>query len=198
MAIIGGGIVGCAAAAFLVEAGASVELYERGEVAGAASGRNSGAVQHPFDPVLAELHAETLDLYRELDGFELPGEPAGLLLLSGDGAGLAEVAAELARDLPELRPAVLDERELRAAEPLLAPGLAACRLETAYPVRPASATRAFARRAHGRGAIFREHELAWPWIGSGRARGVIAGGVRRAAGAVLVAAGPWTDRKSVV
>ena len=27
----------------------------------AASGRNSGSIQHPFDPVLAELHRETLD-----------------------------------------------------------------------------------------------------------------------------------------
>ena len=60
VAIIGGGIVGCAAAAFLAEAGAKVELYERDEVGAAASGRNSGSIQHPFDPVLAELHFETL------------------------------------------------------------------------------------------------------------------------------------------
>ena len=38
VAIIGGGIVGCAAAAFLAEAGARVDLYEREEVASAASG----------------------------------------------------------------------------------------------------------------------------------------------------------------
>jgi sarcosine oxidase, subunit beta len=56
VAIIGGGIVGCAAAAFLAEAGAGVDLYEQDEVAAAASGRNSGSVQHPFDPVLRDLH----------------------------------------------------------------------------------------------------------------------------------------------
>ena len=38
VAIIGGGIVGCAAAAFLSEAGARVELYERDEVGAWASG----------------------------------------------------------------------------------------------------------------------------------------------------------------
>ena len=57
VAIIGGGIVGCAAAALMAEAGARVELFERDEVAAAASGRNSGVVQHPFDRVLAGLHS---------------------------------------------------------------------------------------------------------------------------------------------
>ena len=75
IAIVGGGIVGCAAAAFLAEAGARVELFESGQLAGAASGRNSGAIQHPFDPVHGELHRETLDHYRELDGFDLPPSP---------------------------------------------------------------------------------------------------------------------------
>ena len=60
VAIVGGGIVGCAVAAFLTEAGANVEVYERDEVGAAASGRNSGSVQHPFDPVMTELHVETL------------------------------------------------------------------------------------------------------------------------------------------
>ena len=192
VAIIGGGIVGCAAAAFLAEAGASVELYERHEVASAASGRNSGSVQHPFDPVLGALHAETLELYRGLDGFELPDEPAGLLMLGPERGELVEAAAEIGRELPELRPAVVEGGELTWIEPLLAGDLAGCRLETGYPVRPADATRAFARRAHALGVPFREHEEAWPWTGSGRVRGVIAGGMRRPAGAVLVAAGPWT------
>ena len=59
VAIVGGGIVGCAAAAFLAEAGARVDLYEREEVGAAASGRNSGSIQHPFDPVMTELHVPT-------------------------------------------------------------------------------------------------------------------------------------------
>ena len=50
VAVVGGGIVGVAAAAFLAEAGAKVTLAEQAEIGAGASGRNSGAVQHPFDP----------------------------------------------------------------------------------------------------------------------------------------------------
>jgi sarcosine oxidase subunit beta len=190
--VIGGGVVGCAAAAFLAEAGAKVEVYERDEVGSGASGRNSGVVQHPFDPVLAELHTETVDILRSLEHLELPEEPAGVLMLSRDRSEVEAVASEIAREVPELDPVVLGPRELAGVEPALAPGVRACRLETGYPVGPLAATRALARRAHAAGAVFREHEVAWPWIGAGRARGVIAAGVRRAAESVLVTAGPWT------
>ena len=49
VAVIGGGITGCAAAALLAEAGATVTLYEREAIAAGASGRNSGLLQHPMD-----------------------------------------------------------------------------------------------------------------------------------------------------
>jgi glycine/D-amino acid oxidase-like deaminating enzyme len=192
VAIIGGGIVGCAAAAFLAEAGVHVDLYEREEVASAASGRNSGSVQHPFDPVLRDLHAETLRHYRELPEFELPREPAGVLMLARERGVLEPSVAEVERDCPELVPALLAPDELERVEPAVAPGLWGCRLETGYPVRPAGATRAFAKRAYAAGARFHEGETAWPWVIGARARGVLAAGVRRPAGAVLVAAGPWT------
>ena len=192
VAIIGGGIVGCAAAAFLAEEGAKVELYERDEVGAAASGRNSGSVQHPFDPVLTELHVETLEHYRGLDGLDLPDEPAGVLMLSSEREALAPAVEEIGRDCPELEPALLDPAELRAIEPGVAEGLWACRLATGYPVEPIAATRAYARRAFSAGARFHEGETAWPWIIGGRVRGVLAAGVRRPAGAVLVTSGPWT------
>jgi glycine/D-amino acid oxidase-like deaminating enzyme len=192
VAIIGGGIVGCAAAAFLAEAGANVELYERDEVGAAASGRNSGSVQHPFDPVLAELHAETLAHYRELPEVGLADEPAGVLMLAPERRMLEPSVEEIGRDCPELEARLLDPAVVRELEPSVAPGMWACRLETGYPVRPMAATRAFARRAHAAGARFHEGETAWPWVAGGRARGVLAAGVRRAADAVLVTAGPWT------
>jgi D-hydroxyproline dehydrogenase subunit beta len=192
VAIIGGGIVGCAAAAFLAETGVKVDLYERDEVGSGASGRNSGSVQHPFDPVLAELHAETLRHLRELDDLELPPEAAGVLMLAGERSALDTAAGEIAREVPELDPTVLEPAEVRRLEPAVADGLWGCRLDTGYPVRPASATRAFARRAFAAGARFHEHETAWPWVTGGRARGVLSAGVRRPAGAVIVAAGPWT------
>ena len=94
---------------------------------------------------------------------------------------------------PSSRPALLEPDELRRARAgAWRTGLWGCRLETGYPVRPMAATRAFAKRAYAAGARFHEGETAWPWVIGARARGVLAAGVRRPAGAVLVAAGPWT------
>jgi hypothetical protein len=59
-----------------------------------ALGRNSGVVQHPFDPVLVELHLETVALYGELEGFALPAEPAGLLSVTRDVDGARRLTAE--------------------------------------------------------------------------------------------------------
>jgi glycine/D-amino acid oxidase-like deaminating enzyme len=192
IAIIGGGIVGCAAAAFLAEAGANVEVYEREEVGAAASGRNSGSIQHPFDPVLAALHRETLEHYRGMEEIGLGESPAGVLMLASERAPLEHAVGEIGRDCPELEATLLEPAAVRDLEPGVADGMWACRLETGYPVRPVAATRAFARRAFSAGARFHEAETAWPWVARGRARGVLSAGVRRPTGAVLVAAGPWT------
>jgi glycine/D-amino acid oxidase-like deaminating enzyme len=192
VAIIGGGIIGCAAAAFLTEAGVDVEVYEREEVAAGASGRNSGSIQHPFDPVLAELHRETLDHYRGMEGVGMAESPAGVLMLAPEREPLEAAVREIAADAPELDPVLLEPAAVRDLEPAVADDLWACRLDTGYPVRPIAATRAFARRAHAAGARFHEAETAWPWVASGEARGVLSAGVRRPAGAVIVAAGPWT------
>jgi glycine oxidase len=195
-AVVGGGIVGCAAAVFLAEAGASVVLYERDEVGAAASGRNSGAVQHPFDPELTALHWETLEHYRrlasEVAGFRFPGEPAGLLMLAHDEADVAEPARALAQTVPELAPRLVGEYELRRLEPGLAEALAACRLETAYTIPPAAATAGLAELATRAGARIEVGVEARPWVEGGAVRGVVAAGRRVGAGAVLVAAGPWT------
>jgi D-hydroxyproline dehydrogenase subunit beta len=192
VAIVGGGIVGCAAAAFLAEAGARVELFERGRLAGAASGRNSGSIQHPFDPVLADLHFETLRHYADLDGFDLPERPAGVLLLARERAPLVPTVAEIASGQPELEPALLDPRELLTVEPRVGRRIWGCRLETGWPVQPAAATLGFAERARRAGAELHEGRPAWPWAMDRGVRGVLAGGRHFAAGAVLVAAGPWS------
>jgi glycine/D-amino acid oxidase-like deaminating enzyme len=189
VAVIGGGIVGATAATFLAEGGARVALYERERIAGAASGRNSGVVQHPYDRHLVGLHRETLELYRDLEGLELPPAPAGVLLLAPAAEALRPTVAVLARDCPELRPELVEPAGL---EPALTPDVGACRLETGYPVRPAAATTAFAERARRAGARLTEGAEAAPWTEGGRLRGVEVEGERRPAGAVLVAAGPWS------
>jgi glycine/D-amino acid oxidase-like deaminating enzyme len=194
VAVIGGGIVGCSLAALLAEAGARVRLFERDGVAAAASGRNSGVLQHPMDEALVGLHEATLGLYATLGhGFALPTEAAGLLMLDPDAARLEAVRAGLGRRFGELAPELLEGAALQAAAPGLAGDLAACRLRTGHPVPPAAATFAFAARARAAGAVIEEGREAVPWRRDGAVAGVAtAGGERVAAGAVVVAAGPWT------
>ena len=197
VAVIGGGIIGCAAAAMLASRGASVVLLERTSVGAGASGRNLGAVQHPFDPVLAPLYRESLTRYRALaeagGGFAIAARPAGLLLLTADADAAARQAARFAREVPELEPQLLDPHEVVRTEPSLANGPSAVRLATGFPIPPASATSAWARLAEERGAELRVGHPAQPRVVDDRVAGVDLGdGSRISAGAVLVAAGPWS------
>ena len=193
--IVGGGIIGCAAAAFAAERSASVVLLESDEIGAGASGRNSGAVQHPFDPVLAKLHHTTRRMYDDLSAadpaaFDFPREPAGLLLLTDDPAAADERIAELRAQDPALTPELLDEAALQSLEPMVAAGWSAIRLETGFPIPPDAATRAFAARALRARAELRTGSHVDALMDGPRVR--LADGSTLEAGAVLVAAGPWT------
>ena len=197
--VIGGGIVGVAAATHLAEAGRRVLLLERDEIAAGASGRNSGVVQHPFDPVLVDLHLETVRLYRRVEAatagaLRLPAEPAGLLSVTTDPALARAETAEVAAAHPELAPTYLDPAAARELEPALAPDVAACRLAIGYPVGPATATRAYASWARRLGVAVRTGVAAAPTLDRhGRATGVrLDDGSRVDAPEVVVAAGPWS------
>jgi glycine/D-amino acid oxidase-like deaminating enzyme len=197
VAVIGGGIVGCTAAALLAEAGRSVTLVEATAIAAGASGRNSGAIQHPFDAVLLPLHLETLDLYQELtasdSGFSFPSEPAGILLLTDDDDAARSRAAELRAAFPELNAEALGPDAVAAAEPGLSPGWSAVRLATGFPAAPDGATRALAARAVRAGVTIRIGLAARPWLDGGHVRGVtLDDGEQLSADQVLVAGGPWT------
>lgn len=200
VAVIGGGIVGTAVAAFLAGSGRRVRLYERTAIAAGASGRNSGIVQQPFDPILASLYRRTLGAYQALveasDGaFTLPVEPVGLLLVGrGETAAAAverETAAWAAR-WPAARAEVIGGARLRTLEPSLAADLVACRLEIGYPVEPAMATEAFAALAARRGVEIVIGGEVRPVIDGDRAVGVGRGGTVDPAAIVVVAGGPWT------
>lgn len=176
VAVIGGGITGCATAALLAEAGASVTLYEREAIGAGASGRNSGILQHPMDPVLVPLYEASLALYGALDGFELP-EASGVLVVSDDPS-LAAAHEAVAGQFPELGAEWLEGEELQAAEPALAPDLCGYRVHDGRPIGPTAATNAWAERARAAGAriVFEPATRA---------------GVQ-AADVVVAAAGPWT------
>ncbi|HEX6024861.1 MAG TPA: FAD-binding oxidoreductase [Solirubrobacter sp.] len=173
--IIGGGIVGCALAAFAAEGGAEVVLYEREAIAAGASGRNSGVVQDTLDPAFTDLYEESLEHYRTLGhGFELPAEPAGLLIVSDRPFE------------PVPNATYLEGAALREAEPALADGLVAYRIDTGRPVPPAAAAHAFAARAREAGARI---EIGTAEL---RADGVLIDREPHDAGAIVVAAGPWS------
>jgi glycine/D-amino acid oxidase-like deaminating enzyme len=205
VAIIGGGIVGTALAAELAGRGAQVVLYERTAVAAGASGRNSGVVWHPSDPILAALYLESLERYRALPGelaaavpsgaaerdFRLDDEPAGILTVGHDAAVIRALAAAFGGANPDIPTTFVDEPALAALEPSLAPGLCAVRMAIGFPVAPAAATLAFAALARARGAsiVVAEARVA---RADGRASGVVTVGGIQPSGAVVVAAGPWS------
>jgi glycine/D-amino acid oxidase-like deaminating enzyme len=188
VAIVGAGVVGCAAAACLARAGARVEVLERGEVAGGASGRNSGAIEHPFDAEQAGIHERTLAMLRELDEVGVADEPAGMLLLALDER-TARAAAERHAGFEALVAGVLDPGALRALEPGLADGVWAALLRTGYPVAPAAAALALRDRAVAAGARFRTGAQAGVEVVAGRAVGVRVGAELVRSEHVLVCAG---------
>ena len=192
--VVGGGIVGTAAAAFLAEAGARVVLVEREGLASGASGANSGVVQHPFDPVLADLYRETVALYRELSSagaaFRIPAEPAGMLFVSTHEAAVRRLAGAIGDTFAELRPEVIAGVDLQRLEPALAADLWACRVDIGYPVLPAASTYAYATLAESRGVEVRLGREAALAVDGDLVTGVRVGGRLLPAAAVLVAAGP--------
>lgn len=202
VAIIGGGIVGAATAAFLAGSGARVRLYEHTAIAAAASGRNSGVIQHPFDSVLVGLYEESLGLYRALadqaenadpgDRFRLDSAPAGLLVVGRDAAAAAGLSEAWGARYPAARPEIVAGTALRELEPALAADLVACRLAIGYPATPAAATRAYAAIAKARGAVLRIGQAATITVDGERATGIDVDGRFEAAGAVVIATGPWT------
>ncbi len=137
--VIGAGIIGCSAAAFLAEGGARVTVVERAGVGAGASGRNSGVLQDPLEDRTADLHARSLALHREV--VDLPDDPDGILVL-----GATDPAAFPQR----VRPEAVDDAA--TVEPLVAPGLPAVRLDTGWVVGPATLTNAWWRRAQDAGA----------------------------------------------
>lgn len=198
VAVIGGGVVGTAAAAHLAGQGARVTLYEREAIAAGASGRNSGVVQHPVDPALTGIYLSTVEVYRELGaelpeaGFRLPDRPAGLMLVSRSTEIVTLLAEQLNAAFPYLSPTVLAGDALLAAEPALAPDLVACRIDAGFPIVPSAPTYALATLAEHRGATIRQGHAAVPAIEAGACTGVRVGGRVEPAGAVIVAGGPWT------
>jgi glycine/D-amino acid oxidase-like deaminating enzyme len=177
VAVIGGGLIGMAAAYHLArDGGARVVVFERGEVNAAASGNNSGSIhaQIPVEPFLnqgeawAIRFAPTLRLM--MAGIarwrELPGELGTdqLEIANRGGLVMARSAAEMAmlgrksaiERAQGLETVLLGRAELLALAPYLAPdvvGGAFCAIEG--KANPLNATFALAAAAQAQGVEIR-------------------------------------------
>jgi len=196
--VIGGGVAGCACAARLAERGLRVRLLERGPLASGASGRNQGGLLPSPEPACGQIFPEGIDYYRQLAGegridFQLRRH--GYLLVAEAPAELAR-AAEHGRALAGLGfPAsTVDSDRLRELAPGLAPGLAGgVVVDGAYALHPVLAVAALADRARQAGAQISTGVLVRGLQSSGgRVSGVVTDGGPLPAGAVVLAAGPWS------
>ena len=151
VAVIGGGIIGCSAAAILAERGASVHAL-RGN--GHRRGRlrpQPGAIQHPFDASLAPLHAASLTAYRKLPGSRCrPSRRASSCWLTIPMPSPA-MPMPCAPSRPSSDPELLTRPRCTPWKPSLAPEVAAVLVATGYPVPPHGAVASDAALAWERG-----------------------------------------------
>lgn len=165
LVIVGGGIIGCAAAWYAARAGLGVVLVERGGIACETTGAGMGhlMVQPRPQPLLA-LTRESVRMWKalhaELGDFALAA--TGILWLAEDAEDLRALTA-CAQDFATQGESVemLTPEELRAREPALAPDLAgglACAADAV--VVPMQAAGALLRAARRHGAEVQTHTTA--------------------------------------
>jgi len=208
VAIVGGGIIGCAIAYELARKGHRVAVVERGAIGGEASGASAGIIAPPSNKdtpaVRVELTARSLSAYpwlvaalQDETGLDVGYRQWGALLVARNENDHARLRAllswqeDLGFDSEWVEPA-----ELRDLEPTLPEGLLGGMLANdAGSVNVRRLTRALAAAAARRGALVLEHIPALGVATSGNlATGVRLAGVTLPAAQVVLAAGAWTAR----
>ena len=175
VAVVGGGITGCATAYHLARAGASVVLLERSEIGAEASGRNAGSLHgqiqsvsylqkgpkwaRDFLPALAFVLG-SLAIWRGLSeelGVDLEVKTNGGLLLVDDATQLRGVEEKVAIEREGgLDSRVLSRQELRDMAPYVADGMIGAGWSPVEgKANPMVAAPAFARQAQRAGAQIR-------------------------------------------
>ncbi len=201
VAIIGGGIAGCASAYYLAKKGLAVTLLEKGEIAGEQSGRNWGFVrQQGRDPLEIPLMIACIRLWQGLEAeleADIEWRQGGILHLADTDVEMAKYEAWLAH----ARAYQLDSRKVSGAEAAeLLPGMAHDWIGGIYTpsdgqADPVKTTRAFAKAAQRLGAEIRSGCI----VEAIETAGGAVTGLRTEAGeiaarTVLVAAGAWSAR----
>lgn len=209
--VVGGGIIGCAAAYELAKAGADVTILEGGEVAGQASGAAAGMLIPPPwaapGGAFRDLCRASLDLYPGLvddvqaeTAIDVEYLAAGLLVVAQTEAAaraLRQVSQWSASNGPGGLLVDLEWVEgenLRRLEPALSPTLVGAGYAAdQHHVNPGRLTLALARAAVARGARLRQGTRATRLLTRGdRVVAVRTDEGDIAAGHVVLAAGPWT------
>lgn len=206
VAIIGGGVMGCALAWRLAESGVACAVVERGRFGGGASGATAGIVAplwhiDPGDPAMFGLGMRSLELFPQWAaaladaGVNPEFQPTGVLRLAFSDAEVAELAQSF-RWQSELDLGVqwLEREDLLRREPQANPQAQAAVFSPQEGcVRGQRLTDALAHAAGRRGAILHENvEVTGLRHAGNRITGLetTIGGI--AAGQVVLAAGPWS------
>ncbi|MCY4589302.1 MAG: FAD-binding oxidoreductase [Alphaproteobacteria bacterium] len=198
--IVGGGIIGTAAAYYLARGGIDVTLCEKGRVAGEQSSRNWGFVrQQGRDPAEIPTIIESLRLWNGLAGEigeDVGFARAGSLYLASTERQLSRYEAwlEHARQY-QLDTRLLSREEVRKALPgSSGEWIGGLHTPSDGRAEPALATPALARAARRQGAIIVEQcAVRGLDIQAGRVSGVVTEHGRIATSAVLCAGGAWSS-----
>ena len=192
--VIGGGVVGTAAALELARAGAEVTLLERAGLAAGASGASNGLILPAPEPELEPLWRASVEAYRTLEheteaGFALDSADIGTLILATE----PEQLAELSRPAPGAR--FLDADAVREAEPGLAPlALGGLLLPEGWRVHSPTLTAAQAAAAVAAGARIQTGTEVRRLAPGAAGCAVTTDAGTLHAGHVLLATGAWTRR----
>lgn len=205
--VVGGGVMGCAAALRLAEQGAEVVVLERAipgaEASSAAAGILGPAIE-AHAPGLGltlglesrERHAVLAAELRETHGIDVGFRRSGVLRVAFDTRDAEDLAAQARMLAAEgVRVHVLDPAEALALEPALANDLvAAMELPDEAQLEPRLLLRALAVASERAGVEFRTGEtVRGLLLENDAARGVRTDTGRVEGDAVVVAAGSWTS-----
>lgn len=200
IAVIGGGAVGTAVAAYLARTGASVALIERGEFAWGSSRRCDGhAVTYDSPPGFFSRFCKMgIDLFPEiipLLDVDIEFEPEGLGLLVDDEKDLPTVLETYEGKKKEGTPVVFwDRDELRRHEPHVADRVVGClNFMADAKLNPMRLSFGLSRLAKKHGAkLYTNTTVTGFTLEKGAVTGIETNQGRLECGKVVVAAGVWT------
>ena len=197
--VVGGGINGCSIAFNLAKAGLTVILAERDFIASGPTGRSSAIIrQHYSNEVTARMALRSWQVWKNFDdvvGGDAGFEQTGFLLGAGE-----ESINELKANIKMQQKVGIDTRfvtlaEIKELDPQASiEGLVGAAYEPGSGFAdPAAASNAFVERAKALGAtVMLDTRVTALQAKGGRISGVVTDKGELAAGAVVIAAGPWT------